>query len=225
MCQFSRAGPSPTQTKRALGRICCRRRKAFTARPRFFPRRCGRHGSRPGHCRPRPILAQPRVAPARIELLAVDRTCQQAYTFETLFAEELLQFAGGYQRCVGLVVEPAHPAHRSGLQPGDAVVGQVLVEAGVETTGDRNAKAARGAQRRPAQRAFGDDRIGTLLLPVAVEPDRCRQAEAQAGVARQCGTRNQQRAWRRVQRFAGLAWRIRSMSWPEVRSPAPGPAR
>jgi hypothetical protein len=33
---FSRAGPSPTHTKRAFGRICCNRRKAFTARPRFF---------------------------------------------------------------------------------------------------------------------------------------------------------------------------------------------
>ncbi|MCY1184310.1 hypothetical protein D9M73_249920 [compost metagenome] len=57
----------------------------------------------------------------------------------------------------------------------------------------RNAEPACAAHRRPAQRAFGGDvdGIGAALLPVAREQLRCRQAEAQAGVAGKSGTAHQ----------------------------------
>ncbi|MNI54929.1 hypothetical protein D3C73_1098510 [compost metagenome] len=106
-----------------------------------------------------------------------------------------------------MVVEAAHPAHCRRLQPRHAVVGQVFVEAGVESGSHRNAEAACGAQRRPAQWALGRhvDRIRALLPPVPAQPDRCWQAEAQAGITRQGRARYQQGIRRRLQRFAGLS--------------------
>jgi len=144
-----------------------------------------------------PFLAQGRVATLGFELAAVHRARQQADPVEALFAEELLQLLGRHQGGIGLVVEAPHPAQCGCLQPGHAVIGQVLVEAGMEAGRDRNAEAPRGPQGRPAQRSLGGDvdRVRTLLLPLAAQAGRRGQTEAQAGVARQAGTADQHGAF------------------------------
>ncbi|MNV09165.1 hypothetical protein D3C71_996530 [compost metagenome] len=153
-----------------------------------------------------PFFAQGRVAALRLELAAVHRAGQQADPVEALLTEELLQLLGRHQGGIGLVVEASHPAQGCSLQPGHAVVGQVFVETGVEAAGHRNAEPARGAQRRPAERAFGGDvdGIGALLLPLACQSLGRGQAKAQAGIAWQSRAGNQQGVLGRVG-FAGLA--------------------
>ena len=69
----------------------------------------------------------------------------------------------------------------------------------METGRDRDAELIGGAHGRPAQRTFGSDinRTWGLLLPALPQQAPRRQSEAQAGIARQPHSANQQMIRRR----------------------------
>ena len=124
----------------------------------------------------------------------VHRPRQPHHVVEAFALQELLQLQGRHQGRLRAVVEAAHPAQGRALQPRRAVVAHVVVEAGVEAGGGGDAELARGAQRGPAERAFGGhvDRIRTYQLPALAQGAGRGQAELQAGIAGQGGAADQQ---------------------------------
>jgi len=133
-----------------------------------------------------PTGAQGRAAVQWAEALRVDTARHHAQPLQARGGELVLQALGGHHGAGRAVVEVAQIGHHRGLQPGHAVVPAVGVEVGAEVTDHRQAQSPRSAQRRPAQRAFGDDvhDIRPLRRPQALQQALRRQAHLQFGVAR-----------------------------------------
>lgn len=134
-----------------------------------------------------PLRAQRGTASGRVEQAGVDGAAQLRHLAEAAPGEEIGQLAGRRQGRLALVVEAPQPGEGERRQRAGTVARHVLVEAGVEAGGDRDAETTRGAQRGPAQRAFGGDVDGLrpACAPAAQYLPAGRQTEAQAGITRQ----------------------------------------
>ncbi len=133
-----------------------------------------------------PAGAQGRTAVRRAEALRIHAARDHAQAPQTGRGQLALQACCGHHGAGGAVVEMAQVSHDRRMQPAHAVVAAVGVEVGAEVADHRHAQLAGGAQRRPAQRAFGDDvhDIGPLRCPALDQLTPRRQAHLQRRVAR-----------------------------------------